>query len=701
MGELGNVYFLQLINNPFIRVRAINAPDFKISTIESYLKRDSAHLYSRDFNVEVIDENTIEVNKNKITLLNDRNAENLDWRSFKIKYIIDSTGVYLTKEKASKHDVDYIIMSAPAKDDTPLYVYGANHDKYLGEKIVSNASCTTNCIVPVLRHFLDTFGIHSANFTTIHASTASQKVVDTAHSKSRTSRSIFNNIIPHTTGASSSINKIFPSLKGKIHGTSVRVPVNNVSLVDMNIKLEKETNIDDIIESMESNKFLSVINENIVSSDLMTTTCPSIIDSKTIMDLGDNTFKIMIWYDNEWSYAAQTIKLLEKMQQYNTRSPRYIENNNFHRKDVILRLDLNTPMYDENNKIRDDYRIRSSIPTILRILKDKPNRVIMMSHFGRPNGFEEKYSLKHIVEHMGKLLNKEITFLEKGLSYETVKYLNERTPENSKLYLLENLRFHPEETKYRSYCIRENETIRVFNSIGEIYVNDAFGCSHRDHLSITGSTLTEKVYGYLIKKETSVLNLITQNKNNEKILAIIGGGKMDDKLKLLHNLSRKVNHIYIAGGNVNSIIKNNMDEYLEQISSNKAEITIMKDGLSSDTFLGTPEYSYTSELKETNSFYDIGMKSINELSKLIHEHDIIFWNGTLGVVEDNQYVEGSRMLVDILMKESANKKIIIGGGDTGGFVNKFNHNFTHVSTGGGASIEYITDNDLIGLSIFH
>ena len=157
----------------------------------------------------------------------------------------------------------------------------------------------------------------------------------------------------------------------------------------MNIKLEKETNIDDIIESMESNKFLSVINENIVSSDLMTTTCPSIIDSKTIMDLGDNTFKIMIWYDNEWSYAAQTIKLLEKMQQYNTRSPRYIENNNFHRKDVILRLDLNTPMYDENNKIRDDYRIRSSIPTILRILKDKPNRVIMMSHFGRPNGFEE------------------------------------------------------------------------------------------------------------------------------------------------------------------------------------------------------------------------------------------------------------------------------------------------------------------------
>ena len=700
-GRIGKCIFLQLINNPFIRVRAINAPDFKISTIESYLKRDSAHLYSRDFNVEIIDENTIEINKNKITLLNDRNAENLDWRSFKIKYIIDSTGVYLTKEKASKHDVDYIIMSAPAKDDTPLYVYGANHDNYLGENIVSNASCTTNCIVPVLRHFIDTFGIHSANFTTIHASTASQKVVDTAHSKSRTSRSIFNNIIPHTTGASSSINKIFPSLKGKIHGTSVRVPVNNVSLVDMNIKLEKETNIDELIKSMESNKFLSVINENIVSSDLMTTTCPSIIDSKTIMELGDNTFKIMIWYDNEWSYAAQTIKLLEKMQQYNNRSPRYIENNNFHSKDVILRLDLNTPMYDENNKIRDDYRIRSSIPTILRILKDKPNRVIMMSHFGRPKGYEEKYSLKHIVEHMSRLLNKEITFLEKGLSYETIKYLNERTPEINKLYLLENLRFHPEETKYRSYCMRENEAIRVFNSIGEIYVNDAFGCSHRDHLSITGSTLTEKVYGYLIKKETSILNLITQNKNNEKILAIIGGGKMDDKLKLLHNLSHKVNHIYIAGGNVNSIIKNNMDEYLEQISSNKAEITIMKDGLSSDTFLGIPEYSYTSELKETNSFYDIGMKSINELSQLIHEHDIIFWNGTLGVVENELYVEGSRMLVDILMKESANKKIIIGGGDTGGFVNKFNHNFTHVSTGGGASIEYITDNDLIGLSVFH
>ena len=274
-------------------------------------------------------------------------------------------------------------MSAPAKDDTPLYVYGANNRDYHGEKIVSNASCTTNCIVPVLKHLLDNFGIHNANFTTIHASTSSQHVVDTSHSKSRTSRTVFNNIIPHTTGASKSIHKIIPSLKDKIHGTSVRVPVNNVSLVDLNIKLVKETTKESIIESMKSNPFLSVMNQNLVSSDLMTTECPCIIDSKAMMEMGENTFKIMIWYDNEWSYSAQVIKLLIEMDRVNSMSPGFIDGANFQHK-VILRLDLNVPVNDDNT-IRDNYRMVSALPTIKRILSDNPNRLIIMSHFGRQN----------------------------------------------------------------------------------------------------------------------------------------------------------------------------------------------------------------------------------------------------------------------------------------------------------------------------
>ena len=696
-GRIGKCVFLQLIYNNNIDIKVVNAPDYDIYSLESYLKRDTVHKYKKSFSIIIIDNDTFKINGKIIHIMRNRNANELTWKKYNVHHIIDTTGVYLTQEKAQQHDVDYIVMSAPPKDDTPQFVYGANDQSYNGEKIISNASCTTNCITPVLRHLQEHYGILQANFTTIHASTASQKVVDTAHSKSRTNRSIFNNIIPHSTGASKSIFKILPKLQDKIVGTSVRVPVNNVSLVDLNVELEQPQNLENIIEQMKNDPYLQVIKENIVSSDLISTECPSIIDEKASLELGNNHFKFMIWYDNEWSYSAQLIKLMDVICKHNN-DPYYIDNQNFNKKNVLLRLDFNVPMQD--GVITDNYRITSAMPTIQRILKDNPNRLMIMSHFGRPNGKEEKYTLKQIVPELEKVIGKSVEFLSHGLSNKTIKDLSKQ---KSEIYLLENLRFHEEETKYKSMDMTNNEVYDTIQQLGDIFVNDAFGCMHRDHLSITGINTNDKAHGYLIEKELNALHNITRNTSSKKILAIIGGGKMDDKLELLKNLSKKVDHIYICGGNINSIVKHDMSNYLQEIKSNKSEISLMCDGLCGDNFDTIPKHTTVENLQENENFFDIGMKSFNDLHQLIKTHDIIFWNGTLGVVEDEKFKHGSELLVNTLKQElqrCPEKKVIIGGGDTGGFVNKHQHNFTHISTGGGASIEYISFNTLPGLKYF-
>jgi phosphoglycerate kinase len=246
----------------------------------------------------------------------------------------------------------------------------------------------------------------------------------------------------------------------------------------------------------------------------------------------------------------------------------------------------------------------------------------------------------------------------------------------------------------------------TISKLGNVYINDAFGSAHRDHLSINGFNYNTCGYGYLIQEELKALKLITQNPYKQNTLAIIGGGKMDDKLAMLKNLSQKVDTIYITGGNINSIIKLEMSTFIDEISSNKAKIVLMEDGLSACNFQDFPVLKQTSALNKDDNeyFYDIGVKSLNTLQELIHNHSIIFWNGTLGVVEEDKYATGSTLCVKMLQDSiniNPNRKIIIGGGDTGGFVEKFKHNFTHISTGGGASIEYISFNNLVGLNKFN
>ncbi len=701
-GRIGKSIFIQLLEHPHIQVAAINAPDFDIKYMETYLKYDSVHKYTLEQPIKIIDKDNFQIGEKVVHVFRNKSASVLDWKSYGINHVIEATGAYLTTAKCEQHPVDYVIITAPPKDDTPMFVFNVNEDKYKGEKIISNASCTTNCITPVLKFLNDKYKINNANFTTIHATTASQTTVDTMNSNNRTHRSILNNIIPHSTGASKAIYDVIPSLEGKVYGTSLRVPVSNVSIVDLNVELEQPTTLDEIMAEIEKHPFIQMNPHNLVSCDFITTTYPSIVDRPASMHLGGNRFKIMIWYDNEWSYSAQVVRMLEKVIDFEkqkavvaaTTHKCFIRNFQLHDKKVMLRVDWNVPTTSDF-KITDDYRITSSMPTIHKILGDGASRLVIMTHFGRPSGHTDKYSWKHYLDKIQTYFSEPICFLEHGLTQSTLDTLAQGT---HRIYLLENLRFHDEETNYMAYP-EDNEARRVIQQLGNFYVNDAFGCMHRDHLSICGVHSKQRAFGYLVNSELEALKILMENKEDKKILAICGGAKVHDKLPLLDALSKKMNHIYIAGGNINGIIKDKMDDYIDKISRNKAQIHLMRDGYGATSLSNSPLYYTRETLPSETLFYDVGAVSLLDLAKLITECDVVFWNGTLGVVEHDFYCQGSNELVKLLM--DSGKQVIIGGGDTAGFVNKFPHKFEFVSTGGGACIDYISNGSLVGVDIFN
>lgn len=696
-GRIGKCIFIQLINNPKFSINCINATSIKVKEIEEYLKYDSTHHYDKNFSFEIISDTEFKINHHKIKLFSDRDPKNLPWNVYGCEYLFECTGSFLTTDKCAGHNVNYVIMSSPAKDSTPTFIYGVNHDKYLGELIVSGSSCTTNCLAPMLKLLNDSFKINHCIFTTIHATTASQYTVDIVDKKARTSRSIFNNIIPHTTGASSSVYSVLPELKGLVSGTSLRVPVLNCSLVDLNVELEKkDTKLSDIVDQIKSNEFFNQVYQinqsNLVSCDFVTTLTPTILDTKASIDIGSGKFKLMIWYDNEWSYSAQLVRLCEQMYKFNNilqtnqikqsiqiNKKYYISNINFESKNVVLRLDLNVPM--SNNIITDDFRISSAIPTIKTILNSNPSRLIITSHFGRPKGWDKTYSLSNILKCLEYHIGEHVEFLPGGISENTLSQLKSS---NSKIFLLENLRFYSEETDYDGSIEWEsNEIFNQYASLADIFISDAFGCTHRGHMSISGikkyeTKLNKTIgYGHLINKEiNSISNLVCPDK---KILCVIGGNKIADKLPIINSFKNLSNaKIFVCGG----LAKHYIPE------STNTNIFVMEDGWGNTNLSESPKY--ISNIKDSSfNTYDIGPKSKAKLFELVSQSDIVFWNGSLGVIEHQFYRNSSLEMVKFL--ESNNQiNTIIGGGETGSIVSdKSGDSNIYVSTGGGALLEYL------------
>ena len=317
-GRIGRMVFRSAIYNFSNDIEIVGINDLLAADYLAYmLKYDSVHGH---FKGEVsIKDNFMVVNGKKIRLTAEKDPANLKWNEVGAEVIIESTGFFLTDETARKHieaGAKKVLLSAPSKDSTPMFVYGVNHQIYAGQDIISTASCTTNCLAPIAKVLNDKFGIVKGLMTTVHAATATQKTVDGPSSKDwRGGRGILENIIPSSTGAAKAVGKVLPALNGKLTGMSCRVPTSDVSVVDLTVVLEKPATKDEISAAMkaasegELKGVLGYTDESVVSTDFRGCPLTSIYDAEAGISLDGNFAKIISWYDNEWGYSCKMLEM--------------------------------------------------------------------------------------------------------------------------------------------------------------------------------------------------------------------------------------------------------------------------------------------------------------------------------------------------------------------------------------------------------
>ena len=317
-GRIGRMVFRAAVENFSNDIQVVGINDLLDPEYLAYmLKYDSVH---GKFNHEVsVEDGYLVVNGNKIRLTSEMDPANLKWNEVGADVVVESTGLFLTDEKARKHieaGAKKVIMSAPSKDATPMFVYGVNDKTYAGQDIISNASCTTNCLAPISKVLHETFGIKRGLMTTVHAATATQKTVDGPSKKDwRGGRGILENIIPSSTGAAKAVGKVLPELNGKLTGMSMRVPTSDVSVVDLTVELEKPATYEEICAAMkkasegELKGILGYTNEAVVSTDFRGDSHTSIFDEKAGIQLDQTFVKIVSWYDNEWGYSNKVCEM--------------------------------------------------------------------------------------------------------------------------------------------------------------------------------------------------------------------------------------------------------------------------------------------------------------------------------------------------------------------------------------------------------
>jgi len=316
-GRIGRMVFRAAAKHfPDIEIVGINdllEPDY----LAYMLRYDSVHgRFKGDVSVEG---STLVVDGRRIRLTAVKDPAELKWDEVGADVVVESTGLFLTKESAGKHlaaGAKKVIMSAPSKDDTPMFVYGVNHQAYAGESIISNASCTTNCLAPLAKVLHDSFGIRRGLMTTVHAATATQKTVDGPSNKDwRGGRGILENIIPSSTGAAKAVGKVIPELNKKLTGMSFRVPTSDVSVVDLVVELNSETTYEQICAAMKAaaegpmKGVLGYTDEKVVATDFRGESRTSVFDADAGIQLDPTFVKVVAWYDNEWGYSCKVLEM--------------------------------------------------------------------------------------------------------------------------------------------------------------------------------------------------------------------------------------------------------------------------------------------------------------------------------------------------------------------------------------------------------
>ena len=320
-GRIGRLVFRAAMKKADVQVVGINDPFISLDYMQYMLKYDSVH---GQYKGEISDKNgKLVVDGQEITVFEQMNPQDIDWKSCGAEYIVESTGVFTTIDKASAHfkgGAKKVVISAPSAD-APMFVMGVNQDKYTKDmNVVSNASCTTNCLAPLAKVLNDKFGIVEGLMTTVHATTATQKTVDGPSKKDwRGGRGAGFNVIPSSTGAAKAVGKVIPELNGKLTGMSFRVPLADVSVVDLTCRLEKAASYEEICNAMknasenELKGILGYTEDMVVSSDFIGDERTSIFDAKAGIPLNDNFIKVISWYDNEWGYSNKVVDLITHM----------------------------------------------------------------------------------------------------------------------------------------------------------------------------------------------------------------------------------------------------------------------------------------------------------------------------------------------------------------------------------------------------
>jgi glyceraldehyde 3-phosphate dehydrogenase len=317
-GRIGRMVFRAAVQN-FSDIEIVGINDLLEPDYLAYmLKYDSVH---GRFKGEVsVDGGTLVVNGKRIRLTQERDPSNLKWAEVGAQVVIESTGLFLDKVTAQKHldaGAKKVVLSAPSKDDTPMFVYGVNDKTYAGQAIISNASCTTNCLAPVAKVLNDKWGIKRGLMTTVHAATATQKTVDGPSNKDwRGGRGILENIIPSSTGAAKAVGVVIPELNKKLTGMSFRVPTSDVSVIDLTVELNKEATYAEICAEMKAQSLgamkgvLGYTEDKVVASDFRGESCTSVFDADAGIALDSTFVKIVSWYDNEWGYSNKTLEMV-------------------------------------------------------------------------------------------------------------------------------------------------------------------------------------------------------------------------------------------------------------------------------------------------------------------------------------------------------------------------------------------------------
>ena len=316
-GRIGRFVFRAACERSDVEVVGINDL-IDVDYMAYMLKYDSTH--GRFSGSVEVDNGQLVVNGKSIRITAERDPADLKWDAIGADYVVESTGLFLTDETARKHiqaGAKKVVLSAPSKDDTPMFVMGVNNDSYAGQDIVSNASCTTNCLAPIAKVLNDKFGIVEGLMTTVHATTATQKTVDGPSAKDwRGGRGAGQNIIPSSTGAAKAVGKVIPELNGKLTGMAFRVPTPDVSVVDLTCRLEKGASYDDICKAMkdasegELKGILGYTEDLVVSNDFIGEKCTSVFDADAGIALNDNFVKVVSWYDNEIGYSNKVVDLI-------------------------------------------------------------------------------------------------------------------------------------------------------------------------------------------------------------------------------------------------------------------------------------------------------------------------------------------------------------------------------------------------------